>query len=120
MNIDHNLWKIIQNGNSEKSLGKDSKGGIIILPLVSFEEHVAVQTEKKARTLLLQSLPEESKKMRKTMLKQAFSEFSVSEEEGLHKGYDRFQKILSQLNQMHAKPDNDDVNIKFLRALPPS
>nr|GEY05129.1 ribonuclease H-like domain-containing protein [Tanacetum cinerariifolium] len=31
---------------------------------------------------------EESKKMRKTMLKQEFSEFSVSEEEGLHKGYD--------------------------------
>nr|GEV54806.1 retrovirus-related Pol polyprotein from transposon TNT 1-94 [Tanacetum cinerariifolium] len=110
-------------------------------------EHVAVQRETKARTLLLQSLPEdhmadfhhldyareiwlavkarfggneESKKMRKTMLKQAFSEFSVSEEEGLHKGYDRFQKILSQLNQMQAKPDNDDVNIKFLRALPPS
>nr|GEX69470.1 putative ribonuclease H-like domain-containing protein [Tanacetum cinerariifolium] len=53
---------------------------------------------------------EESKKMRKTMLKQAFSEFSMSEEEGLHKGYDRFQKILSQLNQMQAKPDNDDVD----------
>nr|GEW29332.1 ribonuclease H-like domain-containing protein [Tanacetum cinerariifolium] len=63
---------------------------------------------------------EDSKKMRKTMLKQKFSEFNVSEEEGLHKGYDRFQKILSQLNQMQAKPDNDDLNIKFLRALPPS
>nr|GEV65356.1 reverse transcriptase domain-containing protein [Tanacetum cinerariifolium] len=63
---------------------------------------------------------EESKKIRKIMLRQEFSEFSVSEEEGLHKGYDRFQKILSQLNQMQAKPDNDDVNMKFLRALPPS
>nr|GEW81088.1 ribonuclease H-like domain-containing protein [Tanacetum cinerariifolium] len=63
---------------------------------------------------------EESKKMRKNMLKQAFSEFSVSEEEGLHKGYDRFQKILIQLNKMQVKPDNDDVNIKFLMALPPS
>nr|GEY43755.1 hypothetical protein [Tanacetum cinerariifolium] len=52
---------------------------------------------------------EESKKMRKNMLKQAFSEFSVSEEEGLHKGYDMFQKILSQLNQMQAKPDNNDL-----------
>nr|GEV01008.1 hypothetical protein [Tanacetum cinerariifolium] len=31
----------------------------------------------------------ESKKMRKTMLKQEFSEFSVFEEEGLHKCYDR-------------------------------
>nr|GEW23221.1 ribonuclease H-like domain-containing protein [Tanacetum cinerariifolium] len=105
------------------------------------------ETESKARTLLLQSLPEdhmadfyhlddakeiwlamkarfggneESKKIRKTMLKQEFLEFSMSEEEVLHKGYDRFQKILSQLNQMQAKPDNDDVNIKFLRALPPS
>nr|GFA49435.1 ribonuclease H-like domain-containing protein [Tanacetum cinerariifolium] len=84
------------NGNSKKSLGRDSKGGIIILPSVSFAEHVAVQRETKARTLLLQSLLEahmvdfhhlddareiwlamkarfggnkESKKMRKTMLK---------------------------------------------------
>nr|GFB68627.1 xylulose kinase-1 [Tanacetum cinerariifolium] len=104
------------NGNNKKSLGRDSKRGIIILPPISFVEHVAVQKETKARTLLLQSLledhmadfhylddareiwlavkdrfggNEESKKMRKTILKQAFSEFSVSEEEGLHKGYDR-------------------------------
>nr|GFB34621.1 xylulose kinase-1 [Tanacetum cinerariifolium] len=59
MNTDHNLWKIIQNGNSKKSLGRDSKGGIIILPPVSFEEHVAVERETKTRTLLLQSLPED-------------------------------------------------------------
>nr|GFA22758.1 xylulose kinase-1 [Tanacetum cinerariifolium] len=50
---------IIQNGNSKKILGRDSKGGIIILPPVSFEEHVAVQRETKARTLLLQSLLED-------------------------------------------------------------
>ncbi|GJQ97319.1 putative ribonuclease H-like domain-containing protein [Tanacetum coccineum] len=110
-------------------------------------KQIAVQRETKARTILLQSLPEdhmadfhhlddardiwlavkarfggndESKKMRKSMLKQEFSEFRVSESEGLHKGYDRFQKILSQLNQMQAKPDNEDCNMKFLRALPPS
>ncbi|GJR63098.1 hypothetical protein Tco_1505260 [Tanacetum coccineum] len=35
---------------------------------------------------------DESKKMRKSMLKQEFSEFRVSESEGLHKGYDRFEK----------------------------
>ncbi|GKB13951.1 ribonuclease H-like domain-containing protein, partial [Tanacetum coccineum] len=83
---------------------------------VSVEEHIAVQKETKARTILLQSLPEdhmanfhhlddardiwlavkarfggndESKKMRKSMLKQEFLEFRVSESEGLHKGYDR-------------------------------
>nr|GEZ87823.1 ribonuclease H-like domain, reverse transcriptase, RNA-dependent DNA polymerase [Tanacetum cinerariifolium] len=104
MNTDHNLRKIIHNGNSKKSIGRDSKVGIIILPLVSFEEHIAVQRETKASSVVTSE----------------FSEFSVSEEEGLHKGYDRFQKILSQLNQMQAKPDNDDVNLKFLRTLPPS
>ncbi|GKA44323.1 hypothetical protein Tco_0737047 [Tanacetum coccineum] len=40
--------------------------------------------------------------------------------EGLLQGYDRFQKILSQLNQVQARPDNDDINLKFLRALPSS
>nr|GEW90778.1 hypothetical protein [Tanacetum cinerariifolium] len=125
MNTDHNLWKVTQNGNNKESLGRDSKGGIIILPPISFEEHVDFHHLDDAREIWLAMKArfggnEESKKMRKTMLKQEFFEFCVSEEEGLHKGYDRFQKILSQLNQMQAKPDNDDVNLKFLRALPPS
>ncbi|GKE17739.1 hypothetical protein Tco_1425316 [Tanacetum coccineum] len=115
----------------------DAKGNTIVHPPVSLDEHVAVQRENKVRTLLLQALPddardiwmavkarfggnEESKKMKKTMLKQQFAEFSVTEEEGLHKGYDRFQKILSQLNQVQARTDNDDINLKFLRALPSS
>ncbi|GJY10238.1 ribonuclease H-like domain-containing protein [Tanacetum coccineum] len=59
----------------------------------------------------------ESKKMRKSMLKQEFLEFRISEAEGLHKGYDRMQKILSQLNQLKAKPEDEDINLKFLRAL---
>ncbi|GKA09483.1 hypothetical protein Tco_0688814, partial [Tanacetum coccineum] len=62
----------------------------------------------------------ESKKMRKSMLKQEFLEFRISEAEGLHKGYDRMQKILSQLNQLKAKPEDEDINLKFLRALPSS
>ncbi|GJW87918.1 hypothetical protein Tco_0163258 [Tanacetum coccineum] len=146
-NADHNLWRIVQQGNSPKRLGKDAKGNTIVHPPVSLDEHVAIQRENKVRTLLLQALPEdhmpdfhhyddardiwmavkarfggneESKKMKKTMLKQQFAEFSVTEEEGLHKGYDRFQKILSQLNQVQARPDNDDINLKFLRALPSS
>ncbi|GJV79892.1 hypothetical protein Tco_1515762 [Tanacetum coccineum] len=58
--------------------------------------------------------------MRKSMLKQEFLEFRISEAEGLHKGYDRMQKILSQLNQLKAKPEDEDINLKFLRALPSS
>nr|GEZ52587.1 ribonuclease H-like domain-containing protein [Tanacetum cinerariifolium] len=60
----------------------------------------------------------ESKKMRKSMLKQEFLEFRIGEAEGLHKGYDRMQKILSQLNQLKDKPEDEDINLKFLRALP--
>ncbi|GJY17357.1 putative ribonuclease H-like domain-containing protein [Tanacetum coccineum] len=56
---------------------------------------------------------DESKKMQKSMLKQEFSEFRVSKSEGLHKGYDRFQKILSQLNQMQAKPDNERLTLEI-------
>ncbi|GJS56686.1 hypothetical protein Tco_0651470 [Tanacetum coccineum] len=88
-----NLWRIVQQGNSPKRLGKDAKGNTIVHPPVSLDEHVAVQRENKdiwsgkffkARF----GGNEESKKMRKTMLKQQFTEFSVTEEEGLHKGYD--------------------------------
>nr|GEV34290.1 ribonuclease H-like domain-containing protein [Tanacetum cinerariifolium] len=60
----------------------------------------------------------ESKKMRKSMLKQEFSKLRIGKAEGLHKGYDRMQKILSQLNQLKAKPEDEDINLKFLRALP--
>nr|GEX62846.1 ribonuclease H-like domain-containing protein [Tanacetum cinerariifolium] len=107
------------------------------------EEHIAVQRESKARTTLLQSIPNDhvadfhymddaryiwnavkarfggnakSKKMRKSMLKQEFLEFRIGEAEGLHKGYDRMQKILSHLNQLKAKLEDEDI----LRALPSS
>ncbi|GJU10287.1 hypothetical protein Tco_1132683, partial [Tanacetum coccineum] len=146
-NNDMNIWKVIQNGNNFKRTGRDCDGRVIILPPTTADEHIAVQRESKARTTLLQSIPDdhvadfhymddardiwnavkarfggnaESKKMRKSMLKQEFSEFRISEAEGLHKGYDRMQKILSQLNQLKAKPEDKDINLKFLRALPSS
>nr|GEY51038.1 hypothetical protein [Tanacetum cinerariifolium] len=41
-------------------------------------------------------------------------------EEGLDKGYDKMQKILSQMNTLKIKPKTEDVNMKFLKGLPPS
>ncbi|GJV84719.1 hypothetical protein Tco_1524617, partial [Tanacetum coccineum] len=83
MNSDHNLWNIFLNGNSRKKIRRDPKGNIMILPHVSVEEHIAIQRETKARTILLQfGGNDESKKMQKSMLKQEFSEFRVSELEG--------------------------------------
>nr|GEU66304.1 xylulose kinase-1 [Tanacetum cinerariifolium] len=97
---------------------------IKVLPPKTTEEVVARKRERKTRTTLLMALPEdhvakfhkmadaneiweaiksrfggndESKKMQKYLLKQQFEGFSVSTLEGLHKGYDRFQTLLSQL-----------------------
>ncbi|GJT73663.1 putative ribonuclease H-like domain-containing protein [Tanacetum coccineum] len=62
----------------------------------------------------------ESKKMQKTVLKQQFENFSVSDTEGLDKAYDRFQKLISLLEVHGVVVPNEDANQKFLRALPSS
>ncbi|GJV37007.1 hypothetical protein Tco_1409484 [Tanacetum coccineum] len=56
--------------------------------------------------------------MQKYILKQQFEGFSVSNSEGLHKGYDRFQSLLSQLEIHGAGVSTEDVNQKFLSSLP--
>ncbi|GJV34182.1 putative reverse transcriptase domain-containing protein [Tanacetum coccineum] len=42
---------------------------------------------------------DESKKMQKYILKQQFKGFTVSNTDGIHKGYERFQSLLSQLER---------------------
>ncbi|GJZ96874.1 putative ribonuclease H-like domain-containing protein [Tanacetum coccineum] len=49
---------------------------------------------------------DESKKMQKYILKQQFEGFSVSNSEGPHKGYDRFQSLLNQLEFHRAGVDS--------------
>nr|GEV52822.1 reverse transcriptase domain-containing protein [Tanacetum cinerariifolium] len=88
-----NIWKVIQNGNNMKRTERDRDGRIIILPPTTAEEHIA-------------------------MMQEIYG--MQSKLEGLHKGYDRTQKILSQLNQLKAKPEDEAINLKFLRALPSS
>nr|GEX51481.1 ribonuclease H-like domain-containing protein [Tanacetum cinerariifolium] len=63
---------------------------------------------------------DESKKMKKYTLRQQFEGFYVSNSDGLHKGYDRFQSLLSQLEIHGACVFTEDANQKFLRSLPSS
>nr|GEV21313.1 hypothetical protein [Tanacetum cinerariifolium] len=63
---------------------------------------------------------DESKKLQKYILKQHFKSFSVSNSEGLHKGYDMFQSLLSQLKIHGAGVSTKDANKKFVRSLPAS
>ncbi|GJW29616.1 putative ribonuclease H-like domain-containing protein [Tanacetum coccineum] len=114
---DYPIWEVIQHGNGLVSINTDIQGQIKVLPPKTAEEILARERERKARTTLLMSLLEdhlakfhkitnakemwesiksrfggnvESKKMQKYILKQQFKGFSVSNSEGLHKGYDRF------------------------------
>ncbi|GKE10461.1 hypothetical protein Tco_1414012 [Tanacetum coccineum] len=113
---DYPIWEVIQNGNGPVSITTDTQGQIKVLPPRTAEEILARERERKARTTLLMALPEdhlakfhkmtdakemwdaiksrfygndESKKMQKYILMQQFEGFSVSNSEGLHKGYDR-------------------------------
>ncbi|GKA56004.1 hypothetical protein Tco_0755076 [Tanacetum coccineum] len=61
---------------------------------------------------------DESKKMQKYILKQQFESFFVSNSEGLHKGYDKFQSLLSQFKIHGAGVSTEDANQKLLRSLP--
>ncbi|GJS54426.1 ribonuclease H-like domain-containing protein [Tanacetum coccineum] len=145
--INYPIWEVIQKGNGHVSVSTDTNGVIKVLPPKTAEEILARERERKARTTLLIALPEdhlakfhkmtdakemwdaiksrfggndESKKMQKYILKQQFEGFSVSNSEGLHKGYDRFQSLLSQLEIHGAGVSTEDANQKFLRSLPSS
>ncbi|GKB90432.1 ribonuclease H-like domain-containing protein, partial [Tanacetum coccineum] len=145
--IDNDVWKVIQNGNSKKRISTGKDGVVRVLPPVSAAEIHAVEKERKARTILLMAIPKEhlrrfhgmddakeiweairtrfggnanSKKMQKAVLKQQFEAFTISSSEGLEKGYDRFQQLLSQLEAHGAEVSTEDANHKFLRSLPPA
>nr|GEX93198.1 hypothetical protein [Tanacetum cinerariifolium] len=60
----------------------------------------------------------EIKKVRKTLLKQQFENFSGSNSENFDQIHDRLQKLVSQLEIHGISLSQEDVNLKFLRSLP--
>ncbi|PWA94003.1 hypothetical protein CTI12_AA064530 [Artemisia annua] len=143
--IDNDVWKVIQNGNSMKKISVGKDGTVKVLPPVTAAEIHAVEKERKARTILLMAIPKEhlrrfhgmddakeiwevirirfggnanSKKMQKAILKQQFEAFTVSSSEGLEKGYERFQHLLSQLEAHGSHVSTEDANHKFRRSMP--
>ncbi|GJT69398.1 hypothetical protein Tco_1028684 [Tanacetum coccineum] len=145
--IDNEVWKVIQNGNSKKRISTGKDGVVRVLSPVTAAEIQAVEKERKAKNILLMAIPKEhmrrfhgmddakeiweairtrfggnanSKKMQKAVFKQQFEAFKISNSEGLEKGYDRFQQLLSQLEAHGAEVSTEDANHKFLRSLPPA
>ncbi|GJT35238.1 hypothetical protein Tco_0925657 [Tanacetum coccineum] len=114
---DYPIWEVIQNGNGPVQVSIDINGQIRLLPPKTAEEILA--RERKARTTLLMSILEDHlAKFHK--ITDAKEIFSVSNSEGLHKGYDRFQSLLSQLEIHGAGVSTEDANQKFLKSLPAS
>nr|GEY60503.1 ribonuclease H-like domain-containing protein [Tanacetum cinerariifolium] len=135
------IWEVIQKGNGLVQVLTDTNGQIRVLPPKTAKKILARERERKERTTLLMAIPEdhltkfhkltnakemwdaiksrfggndESKKMQRYIMKQQFESFFVSNSEGLHKGYDWFQILLSQLKTHGVGVSTEDANQKFL------
>ncbi|GJY38154.1 hypothetical protein Tco_0424518 [Tanacetum coccineum] len=120
---DYALWEVIVNGDAP-AIASASAGTEGPIPPKTAEQKLARKNELKAKSTLLLAIPDEhllkfhgikdaktlweaikarfggnkeSKKMQKTILKQQYENFAASRSEGLDKTYDRFQKLISQL-----------------------
>nr|GEW66611.1 hypothetical protein [Tanacetum cinerariifolium] len=96
-----------------KRLTSDTNRMIKVLPPKTVKEVVARERERKARTTLLMALPEDH-------LAKFHKMADEKEMWGLHKGYDRFQTLMIQLEIHGAGVSHEDANQKFLRSLPSS
>nr|GEV98643.1 putative reverse transcriptase domain-containing protein [Tanacetum cinerariifolium] len=115
---------VIVNGDAPASIALVSDGAEAAIPLKTIKQKIARRNELKAKSTLLLAISDEhllklhgikdaktlweaiktrfggnkeSKKMQKTILKQQYENFAASRSEGLDKTYDRFQKLISQL-----------------------
>ncbi|GKA18292.1 ribonuclease H-like domain-containing protein [Tanacetum coccineum] len=115
---DYALWEIIVNGDAPAVASASAEGPI---PPKTAEQKLARKNELKQKALSIKTRfggNKESKKMQKTILKQQYENFTASRSEGLDKTYDRFQKLISQLEIHGEVISQEDANLKLLRSLP--
>ncbi|GJZ99195.1 ribonuclease H-like domain-containing protein [Tanacetum coccineum] len=136
---------VIVNGDSVSPIASASAGAEGHIPPKTAEQKLARKNELKAKSTLMLAIPDEhllkfhackdvksiweaiknrfgdnkeSKKMQKTILKQNYENFVASSQEGLDKTYNRFQKLISQLEIHGEVISQEDANLKLLRSLP--
>ncbi|GJW84116.1 putative ribonuclease H-like domain-containing protein [Tanacetum coccineum] len=143
---DHNLWDIIVDGDLQEEAAPAGEQSGPPAPKTA-KQLTAKRNQERVKSILLLAIPDEyllkfhnvpdakslwaaiksrfggndeSKKMQRNVLKHQFENFTTAPNESLDKAYDRFQKLISQL-EVHAAPvSKEDINQKFLRSLPPS
>ncbi|GJX04686.1 hypothetical protein Tco_0190602 [Tanacetum coccineum] len=143
---DHNLWDVIVNGDLEEEPAPTGETSAPPAPKTA-KQLAAKRNQERVKSILLLAIPdeyllkfhnvvdakslwaaikarfggnEESKKMQKNVLKHQFENFTTASNESMDKAYDRFQKLISQLEVHGAPISKEDINQKFLRSLPSS
>ncbi|GJY04395.1 hypothetical protein Tco_0370335 [Tanacetum coccineum] len=138
---DYALWEVIVNGDAPAIASASTEGPI---PPKTAKQKLARKNELKAKSTLLLAIPnehllkfhgikdaktlweaiktrfggnKESKKMKKTILNQQYENFTASRSEGLDKTYDRFQKLISQLEIHGEVISQEDANLNTNEAV---
>ncbi|GKC19405.1 hypothetical protein Tco_1021555, partial [Tanacetum coccineum] len=115
---DSTLWEVIVNGDSP-AIASASTGTEGDIPPKTAEQKLARKNELKAKSTLLLAIPDEHLlKFHGIKDAKTLWEAIKARSEGLDKTYDRFQKLISQL-EIHGEVNSqEDANLKWLRSLP--
>ncbi|GJZ77580.1 ribonuclease H-like domain-containing protein [Tanacetum coccineum] len=139
---DHALWEVIVNGDSVIPIASASAGAEGLIPPKTAEQKLARKNELKEKSTLMLAIPDEhllkfhackdakslweaiknrfggnkeSKKIKKTILKQNYANFAASSQEGLDKTYDSLPSAWNNIALiMRNKTDLDTLSMDDL------
>ncbi|GJZ64384.1 ribonuclease H-like domain-containing protein [Tanacetum coccineum] len=131
------IYGVLVNGDSVSPIASASAGAEGPIPPKTAEQKLARKNELKAKSTLMLAIPDEhllkfhackdAKSLWESIknrfggnkgIKQNYENFTASSQEGLDKTYDRFQKLISQLEIHGEVISQEDANLKLLRSLP--
>ncbi|GJU19652.1 hypothetical protein Tco_1152994 [Tanacetum coccineum] len=116
---DHALWEVIVNGDSVSPITSANASAEGPIHPKTAKQKLARKNELKAKSTLMLAIPDEHLlKFHACKDAKSLWEAIKNSQEGLDKTYDRFQKLLSQLEIHGEVVSQEDANLKLLRSLP--
>ncbi|GJT14598.1 ribonuclease H-like domain-containing protein [Tanacetum coccineum] len=115
---DYALWEVIVNGDAP-AIASASAGTEGPIPPKTAEQKLARKNKLKAKSTRLLAIPDEHLlKFHRIKDAKTLWEAIKARSEGLDKTFDRFQKLISQLEIHGEVIFQEDANLKLLRSLP--
>ncbi|GJR25294.1 hypothetical protein Tco_1101526 [Tanacetum coccineum] len=115
---DYTLWEVIMNGDAP-AIASASAGTKGPIPPKTAKQKLARKNELKEKSTLMLAIPDEHLlKFHGIKDAKTLWEAIKARSEGLDKTYDRFQKLISQLEIHGEVISQEDANLKLLRSLP--